>query len=182
MSNELPENVEIDEDAEIFQRITIDHTILEIWDNILESGQKEEELPVTFAVANHVVRSWPTLKYSDVPLYQGLFYSHLSELRSLLKTRIAEDISRLEHAQDDAEWNKDVYLDISLDWNEYFEGVERAWDCMSETAAVEVAALSEAANFTITERGLLGYLAQIGVEYEEADVTAAQLRRKNEED
>ena len=186
MTNEPIETIEVDEEEtlgeEMFQAIVAEHTILEVWDNIFQGAESESHKKINIEQAVAMLKAWDILKLNQLPHYRAKFYEHLDVLHTLLKERVEQDETCLEHAKDDAEWNREIYLQVSLDWNDYFDACDAEWDCTDEYAAPELAALADAASFAVTDNGLLGYLNHIGLSYSSDDVVNAKALRNGEED
>lgn len=185
MSEEtVKETVEIDEaplEEQVFEALTLDHTLLEMWGNVFEGAANDSLNPLSMQQANSLTRQWPQLKMKDLDIYKDAFYSHLAACAELLKARVDTDPEQLAHAEDDATWNRGTYLNLAIDWNQYFDEKEEGWSTSMPNAAAELAGFVDAAQFVVSAQGLLGHLDQIGVEYTSSELSEARSARGMEE-
>nr|DAL38065.1 MAG TPA_asm: hypothetical protein [Caudoviricetes sp.] len=184
--NEEPieETVEIAEpttEEKIFEALTLEHTLAEMWTNVLNGAGEESRKQLTMQQANGLTRQWPQLQMKDLIHYRDAYFRHLAACADLLKARVDADPEVLAHAEDDATWNRGLYLNIALDWNQYFDEKEEDWRTSMPNAAAELAGFVDAAQFLVSAQGLLGHLDQIGVEYTGSELSEARAARGMEE-
>lgn len=160
-------------------------TLLETWDKLLESAATVREERIAPDVAVKIVQSWPELKYSDLPAYNELFFSHVEEAHRILKEEIAKNDNCLLNVDNDAEENGDIYRELIFLWQKHFLEVSHEWDPASVDAAVALAAMGRAQSFLFEPgRGLINHLDHLkGFEFGDADRDAMgdRLRAVQEE-
>ena len=179
---DTPEGIELDLGDKLNEdgTVNLSVTLLEIWLNIMEGAGKEaENTKLDMRTAFAIQQNWPSLKLNEIPGYQSRFYDHLAHLKLMLG--IEEESARLQHVEDDAEFNRDKYLEIVVKWMNYIDEQEAQWDLMDEQAMMNAAALMDAARFVLGGPGSLGgMLDQIGIDLDSDEITAENLRQKEE--
>lgn len=160
---------------------TLTHTVLEVWQQIFSNLDSEAGLTVSPQAAVATLSSWPQLPLKDMQLYADLYYRNLGLFREVVDTVIEEHPEALKNVAEDAEDNHDLYVEILARWQKVARKWEDAWACEQEFAAASLAAMVDAINFTLSSRGLVAHLDQIGVTLTEKDEEAMQLILDEEE-
>lgn len=184
MTNETAEQLTPEDEAAIIASLTegdtptLSHTVLEIWSEILSNLETEEKSRTSPVVATRIVRSWPGMQYRDIPRYWELYYTLMREMRDALMAVIRSDEDCFSHVEDDAEENRDLYLEVLFQWSDIVGQWEENWDLQSEDAVAHVAAIADCGAFFIGEQGLAAHLSQeqVGFRYTEEDRVALTQR------
>jgi hypothetical protein len=160
------------------------HTVLEVWREVLRPVSKEKHARITPAWANRITSSYRELDFADMRAFQEIYYDLHLELLGIVHAEIATDSDCLSYTtpEEDAAENAGHYRQVLIDWQTSILRRELAWECDSETAAVELAAISEIHKFYFgapNQQGLTAYLENIKLEYTEAD--QLELRRALDE-
>ena len=141
----------------------LQHTLLEMWTEILSNLETEAASKVSPQVALGVLGKWAFLEAKDVTRYQNLYFERLSDYRDILHKVVEANPGCLLRVEKDAEENRDLYIEIVGRWQGYQAQVEELWAIDNEDAMVELAAFADAANFMISAVGLVGHLEQLGI-------------------
>jgi len=153
------------------------HTLLEVWREILSNIDEARKEKITPTEAVRIVTAWRHLSVQDVAVYQPLYYDRLDEMRQVLLVEIESDPAALKNTENDAEDNHHHYLNLLLQWQLLAQSWGADWDVSSPTSHIDLAAFAEAQNFVLGERGLIGQLEAIGFDFtdEESTALAAEL-------
>ena len=163
---EVPENIGVDEAGNLIDAGAdqpLQHTLLEMWTEILSNLETEAASKVSPQVALGVLGKWALLEAKDVTRYQNLYFERLSDYRDILHKVVEANPGCLLRVEKDAEENRDLYIEIVGRWQGYQAQVEELWAIDNEDAMVELAAFADAANFMISAVGLVGHLEQLGI-------------------
>lgn len=163
---EIPENIGVDENGNLIDAGAdqpLQHTLLEMWIEILSNLETEAASKVSPQVALGVLGKWAFLEAKDVTRYQNLYFERLSDYRDILHKVVEANPGCLLRVEKDAEENRDLYIEIVGRWQGYQAQVEELWAIDNEDAMVELAAFADAANFMISAVGLVGHLEQLGI-------------------
>src|SRR6478609_7165224 len=68
----------------------VDHTLLEIWRNVLGNIESQKSERIHPQTAQKVVSAWPKLSFQDTPLYHERYFAILKEFRDILDFVIQE--------------------------------------------------------------------------------------------
>lgn len=172
LSKELQEEV----DRELGQDPVLTHTILEVWASVLSNIEANEGEHISPRYANSIVSNWPRLTFQEVSAYTRQYFTYLKALRELLTEIIAQNPSALENVEDDAEANREHYLELIGGWQELIEKWELDWDSDDHGSHVTLAALADATSFFVGAQGLVEHLSQIGFQFTDEDREALRLR------
>lgn len=150
------------------------HPILRIWREVLSNAEDELGAKVTPQWANRVTSSYRELNFRDMPRFRDLYFGKVLEMASVLETIVESDEECLTYTtpEEDVEHNSQHYKDLLMHWQILMLGWEVNWDCESEDAALEVAAISEVHKMFFgspAQQGLTAFLDSIKFEYTEAD-------------
>ncbi len=177
MSNDFTEEIlSPDDEAKVLEfkrkledepEIPTYHVLLKVWRDVLEPAAKEAEKPVTPQWANKMVATYAGLKFADCLALRDNYFGILGELAAILNWQISTDPGCLSYAdrESDVENNAHHYKNIILNWQMMFLQYELEWDCTSEYAAVDLAALSEVHKTLFggpDRQGFMGHLDAIG--------------------
>lgn len=164
------------------------HTILEVWVEVLKHARTEKDAAITPGWANRICTSYQQITFKDVPAFQQQYFGNVIQLFEILEQEIEGDDKCLKRteAKEDAEENGHHYKNLIMQWQLAILQWELEWDCASESAAVELAAIAEAQKMFFGEVGILGYLDNIGFEFTDADQellgeALGELQRSNSE-
>ena len=162
----------------------IDHTLLYVWREVLSNIEKIREERVSPVIANKIVSSWPKLAYQDVPAYHELYHGYLTEYRDTLDEVIKEFPGCFKHTApvgeegSDAIENRAAYLELLFRWHSLNISFEHEWDAAADDSHVSIAAIADAAAFTIGPSGLTQHLAQPQVAFQWTDEDQQELQAR----
>lgn len=162
----------------------INHTLLEIWKTILDNSSVFAGKRIPPNVAAKIVASWTHLRYQELPIYHELYYSYLTTYGELLNEVIEEFPGCLKNVGDrgaedsDAVANRKAYLELMYRWHKFNNELMDEWDTASETSHIEVAAIADAAAFTVNSQGLLQHLGQPQIGFVWTDEDQAELNAR----
>ena len=166
---ELPADLQAEVNRELNQTPELTHTILEIWQSILSNIEANEDEHISPRYANSIVSNWPRLNFQDVKAYTKVYFTYLKTLRLILTNEIAKDPAALERVEDDAEENREHYLELIGAWQEQIESWEQNWDSDAPNAHILLAALADATSFFVGAQGLVEHLSQINFQFTDED-------------
>lgn len=111
-----------------------EHTIFEIWADILDAAIEQVSGPVTIALADGLLRQWPWLSYADLP---GYLTARKKLVQQALDTLIAQfpkpgELLFQENV-DDWEIHKDAYIDVIVAWTR----LSNVWSTEWESTALQ---------------------------------------------
>jgi hypothetical protein len=173
---ELPADLQAEVNAALGQAPELSHTILEIWQSILSNIEANEEEHISPRYANSIVSNWPRLQFQDVKAYTLVYFSYLKALRLILTEEIAKDPAALERVENDAEENREHYLELIGAWQEQIESWEQNWDSDASNSHILLAALADATSFFVGAQGLVEHLSQINFQFTDEDREALRQR------
>jgi hypothetical protein len=173
---ELPADLQAEVDRELGKAPELTHTILEVWASVLSNIEANEGEHISPRYANSIVSNWPRLSFQDVSAYTHQYFAYLKALRELVTEVIAQNPSALENVEDDAEANREYYLELIGGWQELIERWELAWDSDAPDSHVILAALADATSFFVGSQGLVEHLSQINFQFTDEDREALRLR------
>lgn len=173
---ELPEELQAEVNRELGQAQELTHTILEIWQSVLSNIEANEDEHISPRYANSIVSSWPRLNFQEVKGYTKQYFTFLKGLREILTEEIDKDPSALENVENDAEDNREHYLELIGAWQAQIEIWELAWDSDDHGSHVTLAALADATSFFVGSQGLVEHLSQINFQFTDEDREALRLR------
>lgn len=167
----------------------VNHTLLEIWDNILSNIEAVAAEKVSPIVANKIVSSWPKLSYPDTALYHTRYHDILTMYRQALRDKIAENpgcfknIGEVGSETGDAFANRQVYIDLIVTWQRIDNRLQDEWTATDPNSHVEIAAIADAAAFVVGPQGLIQHLSQpqVGFEWSAEDQVALEAQLSEEE-
>jgi hypothetical protein len=162
----------------------INHTLLEIWNEVLGSIELSVAHKIPAIVANKVVSSWPKLSYQDTARYHARYHEILTEYRRILRELIEENPGCLKNIGErgteffDAEANRGVYKELIIRWKLYDQSLQLDWDAVDPESHIEIAAIADAAAFCIGSTGLIQHLGapQIGFTQSSGDQEELEAR------
>jgi hypothetical protein len=150
----------------------VQHTVLEVWAHTLAPAEQLAKQPVSPQYASKMLQSYPGLTYASTQQVHDRYFEMNAVLRGILEAEIATDDECLTYLDDpllDKVENSKHYRNIIRDWQLQFLRWELEWDCASDDAAVELAALGETHKMFFGDQGLLPFLESIKFEYTEDD-------------
>lgn len=179
MNDQPTESVEFtDKDAADLESLGITtgdepsfHTILEVWQKVIEPARTEQHEKVTPQYASRIVSKYPEVHYGDMIVFKDLFYAKIIELLEILEDVIASDPKALSWttAEEDREHNSKHYRKLLLEWQKHFLAWELEWETTDPFAAVKLAAIGEVHHFFFSETGISAHLQNIQFQYTEQD-------------
>jgi hypothetical protein len=173
---ELPKELQEEVDAALCTAPELTHTVLEVWASVLSNIESNEGEHISPRYANSIVSNWPKLTFQEVKAYTLQYFAYLKALRELLSEVIAQNPSALENVENDAEDNREHYLELIGGWQELIERWELAWESTDPDSHVTLAALADATSFFVGSQGLVEHLSQIGFQFTDEDREALRLR------
>lgn len=182
MTNERGEMTNNEQFQEIVETIEFDesttpepeappreYTMLETWREILSNVETMKDRRITMEDALQTLNNHPYLKLFDVPVHNATFYSFLSAAFDALNHEIESDPECLKRAENDAEENREHYLNLIINWGKIARQREETWDVTNPSSAPMLSGHIEAASFLMGSKGLLAHLGEIDFEYDEED-------------
>jgi hypothetical protein len=143
------------------------HTILEVWAKVLEPAQVEAEAHITPQWASRICAKYAEMRFADMPEFRDRYFAKIAELETILLEIIASDDEALNQttAEEDAQYNSDRYISVLTLWQIAVLGWELDWNCESDYAGAELAAISEVHSMFFGDMGLTALLDQINFEF-----------------
>jgi hypothetical protein len=172
----LPEDLQKEVDAALGVTPELTHTVLEVWQSVLSNIEANEDEHISPRYANSIVSNWPKLSYQEVPKYTNTYFYFLKELRDFLTAEIEKDPAAFERVENDAEENREHYLELIGAWQEQIERWEQEWEAAQVDSHVTLAALADATSFFVGAQGLVEHLTQIGFRFTDEDREALRQR------
>lgn len=150
------------------------HPVLRVWREVLAPAKAESTKRVTPAFANKITSSYRELDFADMNDYRDRYFAKIAELAHILDLEIATDSDCLSYTtpEEDVENNSTHYKNLLLDWQKAILQWELDWDCTARGAAAELAAISETHRMFFGDIGLVAYLDNIKLEFDEGDQEA----------
>jgi hypothetical protein len=173
---ELPADLQAEVNAALGQAPELTHTILEIWAQVLSNIEPNEGEHISPRYANSIVSNWPRLQFQEVSAYTRQYFTYLKALREILTAEIDKDPAAFERVENDAEENREHYLELIGAWQEQIENWEQNWDSEASNSHILLAALADATSFFVGAQGLVEHLSQINFQFTDEDREALRLR------
>jgi hypothetical protein len=173
---ELPEDLQAEVNAALGTAPALTHTILEIWASILSNIESNEGEHISPRYANSIVSNWPRLNFQEVSAYTRKYFTYLKSLREILTEEIAKDPAAFERVENDAEDNREHYLELIGAWQARIEMWEQTWQSDGKDSHVTLAALADATSFFVGAQGLVEHLSQINFQFTDEDREALRQR------
>jgi hypothetical protein len=173
---ELPADLQEEVNRELGQAPELTHTILEVWASVLSNIESNEGEHISPRYANSIVSNWPRLTFQEVSEYTRQYFTFLKALRDILTAEIDKNPAALERVENDAEENREHYLELIGGWQELIEEWEQNWDSDAPDSHVTLAALADATSFFVGAQGLVEHLSQIHFQFTDEDREALRLR------
>lgn len=179
MNENTPESLELTEKDEAdLEQLWKDgempnfHPLLKVWREVLAPARalKGSE-KVTPNYAAKMAHTYADVHIRDARRIQQLYYDKLLVLADILDYEISTDDECLNVTTpaEDIEQNTHHYKNLLRDWQLAFLSWELEWDCETEDAAIQLAAISEVHKMIFGDMGIIAHLDQIGFEFTEAD-------------
>lgn len=144
------------------------HSLLQVWQEVLSNVEGAKAERVAPQSANRLVSSWPKMSYADTVVYHEMYHDLLIELRDILTEEIESDPDCFKYGgEEDAEENREHYLELLFAWQARIQEWEHAWDARDENAAAWIAAIADATAFFVGPNGLVQHLETIKFEFDE---------------
>ena len=165
-------------DLESLAEAPVPRTLLEIWDALLEGLDEAAAERVTPMFASNLLNKWDKMTFKDIDTYQDRYYTYLRQLREIVREAIAENPKALKHTKpgEDAEKNRDIYIDLLYKWQAAIQDWEHAWNHASDDAAPWLAAIADATAFSVGPNGFVQHLETINFQFTEEDQAALRDR------
>jgi hypothetical protein len=173
---ELPADLQAEVDAALGTAPELTHTVLEVWASVLSNIEANEGEHISPRYANSIVSNWPRLSFQEVSAYTRQYFIYLKALREFLTAEIDKDPEALKRVENDAEENREHYLELIGAWQEQIEKWEQAWDSDDHGSHISLAALADATSFFVGAQGLVEHLSQINFVFTDEDREALRLR------
>jgi hypothetical protein len=173
---ELPADLQAEVDSALGTAPELTHTILEVWASVLSNIEANEGEHISPRYANSIVSNWPRLTFQEVSGYTRQYFTYLKALREILTAEIDKDPEALKRVENDAEENREHYLELIGAWQERIEQWEQDWDSDDHGSHVTLAALADATSFFVGAQGLVEHLSQINFQFTDEDREALRLR------
>jgi hypothetical protein len=150
------------------------HTILEVWQTILDGAEKSSREQVGPGYAARVTAQFPQVQVQQMNTYRDMYFAKIADMKAILDAEIATDKKALsyDNKTDDGVENATHYKNILLQWQQQFVQWEQNFDV--EHAALDLGTMSEVHTFFFSQEGLVSYLGEIDFEYTEDDQLLVQ--------
>lgn len=149
-------------------------TLLEIWTDLLTHIEDSEQERIPLATAVRLVNKHAGLRMQEIPEYFRHYHDYLREIRWAVAEEVDAADPKAFQAENDAEDNQPHYFNILVNWMKMGDSWERSWDVSDENAHIVGAAIIDAYEFALGERGLAAQLDAIGFSWD--DELAVQLQ------
>ena len=153
--------VDPDVDGSEVQLPPATHTLLEVWTSVLGDIETMRTEAIGMAPAAQTLNAYPFLRLHHLSEFRERFYNHLLEYREVLAAEVATDPSCFKHVKDDAEKNREHYLNLLVAWQVLSLRHQEAWDHADKDAAAEFAAIAESTSFVVGDNGLIAHLGAV---------------------
>jgi len=173
---DLPEGIELDSDIidnEQYRSAVrnaaagqYENTMLEMWENIIDTAIGQATSGVTIPVADGLLRQWPWLEYKHLPKYLAARVKMLVEAKTILLV-LMEDKKETLYKENENDWllHKDLYIAVFVEWNRACNKWTDDWEKISlhiVDKGIMHAAIADICAFLINERsGLLEYMTNL---------------------
>ena len=147
-------------------------TLLATWKELLSNIEASRDEPITIQLAARVLANWPKISVQEVAEYFEIYHELLLEMRAAFEIVLAAHPKAIKRVEDDAEVNRDVYIEILTEWQKTALGWELDWDVTAENAHIQMGAIVDATNFFLSQKGLVAHFDTIQLRFEEADSVA----------
>ena len=135
----IPDDIEVDDDIqdspdfrEAVRKATVgeyDHTLFEMWEDVLEEAKRQVSGNVSIPLANGLLRQWPWLTFKHLPDYFKARAKMIDEAIEVLKSCYPkpQELLYQENAND---WNlhKDEYIDVIVAWTQLSNHWSDQWE------------------------------------------------------
>lgn len=147
------------------------YPLLRVWREILAPASDPKVQRVTPQWATRLVSTHAGLTFADVQKVCDRYFERLGILTEILDAEIATDPNCLSYTtiEEDAELNRDHYLNLLMLWQQQFLLWELEWSCTADDAAIDIASADEVFRFFFGQTGITAYLDNIGFQFDEID-------------
>lgn len=159
-----------EEVEQLVEEESVHHTILQVWREILGNAPADALKKPTPSWCSRISQTHG-LKVQEMRQFNELFYATIADLREILEFEIESDpdcLSRLDIELDRDE-NAVHYKNIIRDWQLQVLQWELDFECTDEDAHIQIAAVSEVHRMFFGDKGLFGFLDNIGLEFTSDD-------------
>ena len=124
-----------------------EHTLFEMWEDILFEAKRQIDGVVTIPLANGLLRQWPWMSMKDIPKYFKVRTRLLDEALEVLYAQFPKDKTEL-YTENVDDWprHRDYYLDVVVEWTKLVNLWSDRWEELPLThsdKAIEMAAISD---------------------------------------
>lgn len=160
------------------------YTLLETWSIVLENIEKSKVEQIPIVVANKIAAAWTRLSFADVQKYHERYHDILILGRDRMLELIRQNPGCFKNLGErgtetaDAFANRAIYIELMYQWQLLFLELEHNWVTTQPDAAIELAAIADAAQFLTGEQGLVAHLGlpQVNFQYGPEDQAELQAR------
>lgn len=163
------ETVEFDEEAWGNEPAPQEHTLLEVWREVLSNIEVMEKNKLSMREAGALLQQFPFLIMFDLRRYPAIYWAKMKEMRAIVLAEIESDPEALTKVETDAVDNKHHYLNILVGWQRLVRQWEDAWDVTQLRADMEFIAIAQIHNFFLSQTGLVAHLSEIEMEFSQED-------------
>lgn len=163
------ETVEFDEEAWGNEPAPQEHTLLEVWREVLSNIEVMEKNKLSMREAGALLQQFPFLIMFDLRRYPAIYWAKMKEMRAIVLAEIESDPEALTKVETDAVDNKHHYLNILVGWQRLVRQWEDAWDVTQLRADMEFIAIAQIHNFFLSQNGLVAHLSEIEMEFSQED-------------
>lgn len=106
-----------------------DHTLFEMWEDILNEAKAQVSGNVTIMFANGLIRQWPWLTFKDIGHYFTARHNMLVEALESLEACFPKPAELLyQENEDDWALHKDAYIDVIVAWSQLANNWNDQWE------------------------------------------------------
>ena len=135
----IPDDIVLDEDiqdsADFREAVRkaqagqYDHTLFEMWEDVLEEAKRQVSGAVSIPLANGLLRQWPWLTFKHLPDYFKERARMIDEAIEILKSCYPKP-EELLYQENENDWleHKDAYIDVIVAWTQLSNHWSDQWE------------------------------------------------------
>ncbi|QNN98096.1 hypothetical protein SEA_FEDE_48 [Microbacterium phage Fede] len=136
---DLPDDIEVDDDIqsspEFMEAVRraqtgqYEHTMFEMWEDILFEARAQVDGAVSIPLANGLLRQWPWLQFKTLPEYFKRRLQCIDEAIEILHANYPKPAELLyQESAGDWELHKDAYIDVLVAWTQLSNHWSDQWE------------------------------------------------------
>ena len=144
-----------------------EHTLFEMWEDMLTQGVRGTESRININTANSILRSWPWIKMRELPQYLATRGRLLQEALDVLQTVYGDDKETIFRENvEDWQLHRELYIDTIIVWTRLTNYWAEEWQDIPLGKPDKGTALAAIMDITAQIMGENGYIAQMQNLYE----------------